>query len=662
MSDTAISEGRGPTLGRQRDGVTVRAVALAFILLILVSVGAFYVELAWRKVYTFSSGVPAMAPVVLLFILAAAMGAPLFRRIAFTRAELLTVYSILLVGGPLLSHGILFWMLPKVIAYVYVAQIQPLWETTFLPYLPMWFAPTSTAAIEGYFQGHSSVPWSQWWVPLSAWSSFFAAIFICTLCAVALIQRQWISNERLTFPIAQIPLEMVGESQGGRSRGARIQIAWVFWLGLGVSLLVNFMNSLSSRVPGVPAVPLGPVPIVQWQKVGPLAGLGEIDLVLWPWMIAVAYLIPKELSFSAWFFWLVRLALTVGAIAAGHTPQRPEDWFESGFPAPHYQAGGAALALFIWVAWIARQHIAHVVRIAFGSPKVRADADEPIGYRLALIGLVVSFVFMVYWCWLAGCRVIVAVVLVGLIVGYYVMWARIRAETGLGFIPFPLEIQDGLVSIAGSTAFRPREIVTMISTRWAFFPGFGESYEVVTGNVLESFKIADSAGISGRRLTAALVAGFFFALIVGLFILLIGCYHYGFFNLGMGGTYGWPSWQVRNDGGRIFEYLTNPAPPDVNGIVALIAGTVFAILLGTMRLRFWWWPFHPIGYIAANCWGMHWYYMPFFLGWVSKSLVIRYGGLRLYRATVPLAIGLIVGDLLNQGIWSIIAIATQGRV
>ena len=130
----------------------------------------------------------------------------------------------------------------------------------------------------------------------------------------------------------------------------------------------------------------------------------------------------------------------------------------------------------------------------------------------------------------------------------------------------------------------------------------------------------------------------------------------------MGGAYGWPSWQVRGDGGRIFEYLTNASPPDVNGIVTIIVGTVFAIFLGAMRLRFWWWPFHPIGYIAANCWGMQWYYMPFFLGWAFKSLVIRYGGLRLYRATVPFAIGLIVGDLVNQGIWSIVALATQGRV
>jgi hypothetical protein len=653
-------EQRDAVGGTSHGGVTARAVIIAFLLIVAVSVAAFYVELAWRKVYMFASGVPAMAPVVLLFLLTGAMSLPVLRRIALTRRELLTIYSIVLVGGPLVGHGILFWMLPKVIAYYYQARIQPLWETTFLGYVPTWQAPTDFTAVENFFQGHATVPWSLWAVPLGAWSSFFAAIFICTLCAMAIIQRQWISNERLTFPIAQIPLEMVQEEAGGGVRRARLPRAWVFWIGLTVSLVLSFMNSLSSRVPSVPAIPLDAVPIMQWQKVGPLAGLGEISLVLWPWMIAVAYLIPKELSFSAWFFWLVRLGLTVASIAAGHTPQRPEDWWESGFPAPHYQAGGAALALFVWVAWVARRHLGHVLRVAF--TRAKTQAEEPMGYRLALIGFVLSFAYMVCFWGASGSRLFVGAIICALIVGYYIMWARIRAETGLGFIPFPLEIQDGLVSIAGTNAFRPREIVAMISTRWAFFPGFGESFEVVTGNALESFKIADASGIRARRLTPFLIGGFFLALVVGIAVIMIGCYHYGFFGLAMGSRYGWPSWQVRNDGGRIFEYLTSPTPPDVNGIIGIAAGLVFAILLGSMRLRFWWWPFHPVGYIAANCYGMQWYYMPFFIGWACKTLVIRYGGLRLYRLTVPLAIGLIAGDLVNQGIWSVVAVATKGRV
>jgi hypothetical protein len=159
-----------------------------------------------------------------------------------------------------------------------------------------------------------------------------------------------------------------------------------------------------------------------------------------------------------------------------------------------------------------------------------------------------------------------------------------------------------------------------------------------------------------------LIGGFLLALVIGAPLILAGCYKYGYFGLGMGGAYGWPSWQTRNDGGRIFEYLTNPTPVDTNGILGISAGAAVAVTLGMMRLRFWWWPFHPVGYIAANCWGMHWYYMPFLIGWAFKSLVIRYGGLRLFRRTMPLAIGLIVGDLLNTGVWAIVAIATRGEV
>jgi hypothetical protein len=43
-------------------------------------------------------------------------------------------------------------------------------------------------------------------------------------------------------------------------------------------------------------------------------------------------------------------------------------------------------------------------------------------------------------------------------------------------------------------------------------------------------------------------------------------------------------------------------------------------------------------------------------------LVIRYEGLRLCRSAIPSAIGLIVGDLLNSGVWARVRIVTQSRV
>jgi hypothetical protein len=622
---------------------------------------AFYVEMAWNKAAIFV-GIPAMAPVVVLFVLTGLTGLPVLRRVGLSRRELLALYSILLVGGPIVSHSIMGWLLVKTTAYYYMARARVEWQTVFLDQIPTWFAPTDMLATEGFFEGRAPVPWELWWTPLAAWAAFAICLFVCSLCAVALLQRQWISNERLSFPIAQVPLEMVrGAEPGERGGLARLPIAWMFWVGLALSFLLSFVNALSERVPAVPAIPLGPVAIVPWQRVGLLAGVGEITLYLPPWMIAIAYLIPKELSFSAWFFWMVDVGLTVMAIAAGATPQRPEEWFDSSFPAPRYQGGGAVLALGVWVLWIGRRHIVRACRVAFSRRSGSADAQEPLSYRLALVGLVASFAGGVYFCWLAGCRLLLALVLVTMIVGYYVMWARLRAETGLGFLPYPLEIQEALMVPFGTAVFRPRELIAMISTRWAFFPGFGYSYEVVTGNALESFKIADSAGINMRRLTPAMVIGFLLALGFGLFVFMEGIYEYGFLGL-RSGTTGWLGHQSINDGGRIAAPLQTPSETDIDGTIALAAGAAFAVLLGTMRLRFWWWPFHPVGYMAAMCWGLHWYYMPFFIGWAFKTLVIRYGGLRLYRQTVPLAIGLVIGDMLNGGLWSVIALVTQGRV
>ena len=650
-------------------GVTRRAVLLGFALLLPVAVGAFYVEIAWGRLYEFGSGVPAMAPVVVLFLLALVMGLPGLRRSGMTRREMLVVYSIVLVAGPLVSHGILFWMVPKTISYYYAAQLNPQWEAAFLRYVPGWFAPSEPAAVMGLFEGHARVPWLLWAVPGAAWLSFMLALFLCTLCLLSLLQRQWISNERLAFPLAQLPLEMIRESgERDRGRAGRLTAVGVFWGGIAASFGLNFLNALSIRVPSIPAIPLGGgddpnrLVLMAWHKVGPLAGLGEISLVLTPWMIAVAYLLPMDLSLSAWFFWLVRLALTVAAIAGGAAPQMPEGWYDSSFPAPYFQGGGASLALALWVLWTARRHLRHALQTAWRTPRSRSDADEPMPHRWAVAGFVLTFGFMLWFYWLAGCRLVFAVVMVSLVVGYYVMWARVRAETGLGFLPFPLEIQSAMVVPFGSGVFRTREIIAMISTRWAFFPGFGESFEVCTGNALETFKVADAAGIAPRRLTPALVAGFVLSLGVGFAIILAGLYHYGFFGLAMGSGYTWPSWQTRNDGQRVFFYLVQPEQADMNGLAAISAGAATALVLGMLRARLWWWPLHPVGYIAANCWGMQFYAMPFLVGWLCKSLVIRYGGPRQFRKTVPLAIGVIVGDLLNEGIWAVIALVTRGRV
>jgi hypothetical protein len=642
--------------------VTARAIVIAFLLLVGLSVAAFYVSVVWSTV-SFTSSVPPIAQLDLLVLLAAAMAVPIFRRSGLTRRELLTIYSILLVAAPIVSGGILYWMIPKTIVDYYLARANPAWESTFLPHIPWWYSPSDPAAVEDFFVGKATVPWSLWLTPMAAWLSLAAAIFVAVSCLLSLLRGQWVRNERLTYPMAQIPLEVVAEGFAGEKGAGRLAAGTALWLGVGISLVVNFLSSLSARVPALPQLPLGPILIIPWQKVGPLAGLGEFYVVLWPWLIALAYLLPKELSFSCWFFWIVRLALTVASVAAGHTPQLPEEWFgDPSFPAPYFQGTGAVLALGIWGLWTARRHLGRALRMALAGGHRGADADEPMSYRLALIGFVVATAWMVGFYWVAGCRLTFALVLVALTLSYYMIWARLRAETGLGFLAFPQDLQDVMRTTFGGAMYTPREQITISSARWSYSSGEGISFDTTTANLSDVFRIADAAGISQRRLMAATFGALVVSLVLGTYIVLTGTYHYGYFGTATGAANYFPSLQTRHDAGSVYASLVSPEPMQIGGVIGILAGAAAAVVLGVLRLRFWWWPFHPIGYLAANCWGWSWYSMPFVLGWLAKVLVIRYGGLRLYRQAVPVAVGLIVGDMLNRGVWALIALATHGRV
>ena len=141
-----------PVEESRRGGVTARVVAVAFVLLVVIGVAGFYADLLYCVTTRFGSGVPASAPFAVLFLLAgmASLG-PIGRAIGFSRRELLSLYAIVMAGAPLVSHGILGYMIPHSIYQQYGARISPDWERTFLHLIPTWFSPTESGAVESFF-------------------------------------------------------------------------------------------------------------------------------------------------------------------------------------------------------------------------------------------------------------------------------------------------------------------------------------------------------------------------------------------------------------------------------------------------------------------------------------------------------------------------------
>lgn len=660
---SAESPSRDTRLERHVEGssesVTRRAAVIAVIGIVACAPAVFAVDILWDTANV-TATVPPVWPTAILVLLTAA-GGVVASRCPLSRREVLAIYVILMVAMPVGAHTVLFYVLPKVVWYYEMARVNPQWESVFMRQIPWWFAPSSEAARQSFFTGGVQTPWSQWVLPLAAWLSVVVCLFTSAFCLLSLLQRRWINEERLSFPLAEIPLAVVRAQGTGPDGGARLP-AWSssFWVAVMLSFALTFLNALSSVVPSVPSIPLGPKVILPWARTGPLAGLGQLDLVLWPWLLAVTYIIPKELSFSCWFFWIVRLGLTVLAISYGAQPMLPESWYHGEFPAPYHQACGAALALGLWALWSARLHLRRLLRSALNRPGGSSDAEEPLPYRLAIGGFVISTTWLVVFFLLAGARLHVALAITTVTVALYVVWARVRAETGL----MPATLGAGLLQtlLGGSGRMRVREVILLLTMRWAYFPGPAYTLNSTSNHALEGFKIGSAAGIGLRRLALLMLAGFVLSLGLSTVIMLSGIYRFGYLGTEAGTARFWPAWQSRYDGQTIFNLIITPTPLDTGGLTGITVGAAVLILLQTMRLRFWWWPFHPVGYIFAFGWGMSWYIVPFFVGWATKTLVTRYGGLRLHQRTLPFVVGLVIGDMLNATLWSMLSLMTRGAI
>jgi hypothetical protein len=100
-----------------------------------------------------------------------------------------------------------------------------------------------------------------------------------------------------------------------------------------------------------------------------------------------------------------------------------------------------------------------------------------------------------------------------------------------------------------------------------------------------------------------------------------------------------------------------PTSPVMAHLVAVIVGFLVVVLLNSLRVKLMWFPFHPIGYAVSSSWSMHVLWVSMFIAWVIKLLMVRYGGLRTYRAFLPLFLGFIVAECVVGGGWTILGAA-----
>jgi len=94
--------------------------------------------------------------------------------------------------------------------------------------------------------------------------------------------------------------------------------------------------------------------------------------------------------------------------------------------------------------------------------------------------------------------------------------------------------------------------------------------------------------------------------------------------------------------------------PDRRFLISLGAGIALLLFLSLMRLRFSWWPLHPVVLLVFGSRFAGMFCLSFFLGWLIKTAVTRFAGAQSYEKTKPMMLGVIIGDL--AGGFSLVAV------
>ncbi|MCX7598916.1 MAG: hypothetical protein N2512_08635, partial [Armatimonadetes bacterium] len=528
-----------------------------------------------------------------------------------SEGELAVIYAMMAVATVLASSGAMHFLIPALASPYYFASPENKWEVLFHRYLPSWICPPDSPLLRRFFDG-GPIPVNLWLGPSLVWSAFLFAFAFCTLCAAALLRRQWIERERLTFPTVNVVLEVT-------SSRASFWCSPAAWIGMAIPFAIGTLNTIAVNYPTVPRLEVRHIDISSAFRGAPWNAIGGLSLSFYPFVVGVAYLLSREVTFSCWFFFLFEKAQRVLGAVFGL-----ENWGRGGlsrFPFDQHQGAGAFLALTAVALWIGRSELAALFRSGLG---LRRASDNAAGPRWPAPGFLVSFIALVVFGRAAGMNPVLATVLLLLSLAYLTAATRIRAETGDAWLFGPLVDPQTLITTAlGTRALRPQDltamaylsVVTTFDLRCTSMP-----------HQLDAYKLAEVREIPPGKLSAVLVAALAIGIPVAFWVGLWVWHHIG----ALAGD----AWRLAM-GRRPFEilgsYLQMPTPADLPALGFVAGGFLVTVALAVLRSKLTAWPFHPVGYAVAGTISMGNQWFPFLIAWACKSLVLRYGGPKLYR-------------------------------
>ncbi len=570
------------------------------------------------------------------------------RQWAFTTPELTILFVMMLFGAMLASRGLMERLIPTQVGVSYYAEGNR-WETLYFPHIRPEIVPWDPQQpqpeplVKHFYQrlpyGHS-IPWGAWVASTARWLILIGAVFFAFLCISVLLRKQWVENERLSFPLVQLPLELMREGEFFRNR--------VFWFGALVPLFVFTLNGLHRNIPTLPEIPLN-LPLKPFFVNPPYDQITFFSIYFSFAAVGFFFLIPTELLFSFWFFYLLSKALEILGLGLGFDTTAKHA-ATAGFV--KWLCSGAFFGVALYILYSARHHLRYIWQVATGPAPPPPPDSELMSYRVAFWGLIASFLVIVAWSawagmdwWLAGVVFAIYLLVQGLVM------ARCTAEGGLLITEGCFTPMD-VITMEKYSLLNPRNLTAM-----AFLDAmlFRDLRGLTLTGYLDTQKLSDEVRLHRNTLLKTLLGGIALAIGVAFVFQLWLPYEYGALNL-YGYVYQRQPIQFFQENAPFMGGGGAETPVPAFRPLFFALGFVMTLLLAWARAVWVGFPFHPLGFAMSATWGVVILWFSMLVAWLIKVPLLRYGGMALYRRARPFFLGLIFGEFFSAAVWALLAL------
>ncbi len=492
-------------------------------------------------------------------------------------------------------------------------------------------------SLRRYFIGE--IPWSCWVKPLSRWMLLVGLTYIVLMSLNVLIFRQWAHNERLIYPLVELPKALIGDVD---SAGVPpVFRNGLFWIGMAISMTVLGWNVFCSTqiVPG-----LAPLDLKNYWREYVLKtqfeALCGMKTEIFFTMIGLSFLVPKNISFSLWFFYIIYMVQLLFMVWAGYGQNENsfawDWWYLTNFR--NAQGQGALIVFSSLALYKCRKYILCAL---FPSCVADLEEAERTELRLSSVAFLGCSLGLILILWLSmGANlyytilfyIIILIITIGLI--------RVVAEGGL------LSFQAWANPVHYVRNFfgldRPWTSASLFAPLMVYYAViFLDIKTFIAPAMANALKLREDYRLKRFSFHVAVAFAIAIAGLVAIVTALMMSYDRGADAMG-----GWFYTSMPRQG--MFDIIRStvkdvPAATTGNIVWTVGGGAVMAALL--FFRQFYFWLPHPIGLVMFVNPLMNAYWFSIFLGWICNVAVTKYGNKETFQRAKGFFIGLIVGEL-----------------